>query len=423
MSSSPEPRLTELFVRYWDDTLTPAEADELERLLATDAGARDGFQFLCVQAVAVAELPAVSRAGQEPQPARRRLSRRGLLAAGLAASVGGAALVTWAWGYTGSGARLTAVQGRVTVLTADGSRVPARGRVPAGATVSTQGPGSLAVLSFSNGTTVALLGDSALTVGDGELRLHQGTASADLRPQYPGDGLRLVTTLVSLVAVGGTVVTLGQGERAAEVEVHKGRASVAAPSGEPLAVVGGGEMLTVDANGSTRQEPIRRPPEEFALNLAEPLPLGWHVGHREVGSDGPVLRPDAWPDPYHGNAVLFQIRSDHQWARGLFAVTGGSVFEVRYRTRGAAPRGQVCVCVRTEHSHASDTGVLEYNGGFEATDGRWRWLRVRAGDMLDNRHAPQFAAPWIGFLLIVNTFDTDVGLEIAELRVTRPGRR
>ena len=42
--------------------------------------------------------------------------------------------------------------------------------------------------------------------------------------------------------------------------------------------------------------------------------------------------------------------------------------------------------------------------------------------MIDNRHAPNFDPPWLGFLVIVNGYETDIGLEVAELRVTRPGR-
>ena len=41
MSPSPDPRLTDLFVRYWDNALAPAEHDELAARLAADPAARD----------------------------------------------------------------------------------------------------------------------------------------------------------------------------------------------------------------------------------------------------------------------------------------------------------------------------------------------------------------------------------------------
>lgn len=426
MSALPGPRLDELFVRYWDGALTPTEAGELERWLAADPAARAGFQFLCAQAVATAELPVlapvVEPSARVPVAAPRGRSRRWALGAfgGLVAGAGGAALGWWWWDDY-SEVRLASVQGRVTVRTADGSTVPAVGSVPAGATVLTQGIGAVAVLTYPGGGTVSLLGDSELTVGHGgrELRLRQGTASADLR----ADRLTLFTELVTLADLGGTAVTLDQGERSAEVEVHRGRVSVATATGAPLAVVRGGELLTVGANGAHRREPSGPAPSEFAWDLTVPLPAGWHVGRREVGPEGPVVRPVAWPDPYYDGTVMFQIRSDHQWTRGLFSVTDDSVVSVRYRARRACPRGQVCFCVRTSHSNAADTGVLEYNDGFEATGGAWRWLRVPAREMLANKHAPKFGPLRIGFLVIVNTFETDIGLEIAELRVSSSGDR
>ena len=69
--------------------------------------------------------------------------------------------------------------------------------------------------------------------------------------------------------------------------------------------------------------------------------------------------------------------------------------------------------------------MLEWNGTFAAAPpGEWRWLEVRAEDMLrpPNRHAPRFGAPWVGFLVILNTYTADLGLKVAEFRVAPAGR-
>lgn len=415
MSGSPGPRLDELFVRYWDGALTPAEAAELSGWLTADPAARGWFQVLCAQAVAAAELPAVA----PPLPAAGGWSRRRALGlfGGLAAGAAGVAGGWWLWADRAP-VRLSAVQGDVRVRAADGRALRAGGAVPAGATVETEGVGVVAVLEYPGGGTVSLLGGSAVTVTGGhELRLHRGTAAADLG----AEPVALSTALVRLDDVGGSAVTLGQGQAAAEVAVHRGAVRVADAGGAPLAVVKGGELLTVGADGERRQGRAPAAPAEFAWDLAAPLPAGWGVGRREVGPDGPVVRPVAWPDPYYDHAPMFQIRSDHQWTRGLFALADDSVVHVRYRAREAEPRGQMCFCVRPVRPGAAATGVLEYNGGFEGTGGGWRWLRARAADMLSNKHAPAFAAPRVAFLVIVNTFEADIGLEVAEFRVTRPG--
>jgi hypothetical protein len=50
----------------------------------------------------------------------------------------------------------------------------------------------------------------------------------------------------------------------------------------------------------------------------------------------------------------------------------------------------------------------------------WQWLEVKASDMLDNRHAPRFGAPWVAFLVIFNTFETDLDLKVSDFRVDPP---
>jgi hypothetical protein len=70
------------------------------------------------------------------------------------------------------------------------------------------------------------------------------------------------------------------------------------------------------------------------------------------------------------------------------------------------------------------TGVLEWNGDYQAClPGQWRTVVVRAADMLNCKEAPAFGEPWVAFLLIFNTYDADIGLCVADLRVSRPGGR
>src|SRR5262249_51787935 len=98
-----------------------------------------------------------------------------------------------------------------------------------------------------------------------------------------------------------------------------------------------------------------------------------------------------------------------------------SQFEVKYWVDRPG-RSQLVAVVRTDNVAAPDTGVVEFNGIFEkAKPGQWNVQTVRVRDMLDNKHAPTFGAPWIAFLLIFNTYKEDLGLRVAELRVIPPG--
>jgi len=130
--------------------------------------------------------------------------------------------------------------------------------------------------------------------------------------------------------------------------------------------------------------------------------------------------PAWWYDPYH-STEMWQIRSDKRWARGFFRLFPDSTVQVRYWVDRPGP-SQVIACVRAARLPDAETGVLSANGAFEnATPKQWNTLKIKASDLLDNVHAPKFAAPWVGFLLIFNTYKADLGLKIAEYRVTRPG--
>jgi hypothetical protein len=454
VNASPLSRVEELFVRYWDNALCPPEAEELAALLEGDQVALDWFQFLSAHAVVSAELPPValpgfSREGTEPAESRGECvptpipskelagwTRRrvlGVLGSGVAAGLGAIALGRTFWpAREGRGresaeivpVRVVDVQGTASVRAEDGRTISTTGTIPTGATVSTQGFGSTATLLYPDGSTVAILNDSAITVHESGrlLLLHQGTASAELRPRADDQRLTLSMALLSLARLNDTSMIVGQGSRSAEIEVLQGAVSVSAPTGEPMAIVHEGELLTVGANGVHTQQPIPQTPEEFSWNFAEPLP-SLQVGRREVADGIPVFRCEAWPDPYYNGTVMYQIRSHNEWGRGMFRLVEESGIHVRYRAKRDSPRGQVCFCVRTLQSKCSDTGMLEYNGGFKAsTDGAWQWLHIPARSMLANKHTPAFGSPWIGFLVILNTFETDVNLEIAEFRVTSPDK-
>lgn len=448
MNPPPDVRLAELFVRYWDDALTPVEARELEQRLATDHAARAWFQTLVLQAVAAADLstarPESARCAEavplSSEPAApellgrpHRWNRRrvlGFFGGGLAASVAAVALGRWMSSDPARPApldrhaRLGSVRGDVTVRAADGNALPTDGPVPPGSTVATAGPGASAVLFYPNGTNVALTEDSAVTLdltGD-RLQIDRGVVAADVRPPLVGGApLVVATTETVLTGDAGVVMTLYQAARATEVGVQRGSVNVSAPTGRPLGEVRGGELLTVGSDGNLERHAIRDTPDVYAFDPTRPLAAGWAVGRIGAAGKAPVLVPEFWFDPYHGRQ-MYQIRSDKQWTRGFFRLTRDSVVRVRYRVDRSGP-GQVCFCVRTPDVRSPDTGMLEWNDTYVAGTGadEWQTIEVRAGKMLANKHAPKFSNPWIGFLFIFNTYDTNLGLQVAEFRVSPPG--
>jgi hypothetical protein len=298
--------------------------------------------------------------------------------------------------------------------------------VPTGSTVTTSGPCASAILFYPNGTNVALTEDSAVTLGptDDRLRLERGVIAADVRPPLVGGrALTLATAETVLSGTAGAIVTLYQAASITEVGVQLGKVSVTAPRGAALGEVDKGEILTVHSENDFQKQKIPGTPSAFDLDLRRPLPVGWAVGSRNPNHAPPVLETTYWHDPYYGKE-MYQIRSNHSWARGFFRLLPDSLVTVRYKVDDPGP-GQVCFCVRTPDASSPDTGMLEWNGEYGDhpldQDG-WRTLRVHAGEMLgrENKHKPNFSDPWIGFLFIFNTYQRKLNLKIAEFRVTPP---
>jgi hypothetical protein len=249
--------------------------------------------------------------------------------------------------------------------------------------------------------------------------------TADVRAPFVGlPALTLATAEAVLSGLRDALVTIDRGPEVTEVGVQSGLVSVVAPTGRRLDEVREGEMLTVSAEGH-RKQVIPETPASYDWDLRRPLPPGWAVGSRAQTPDGWVVRAEAYPDPYYDGTRMFQIRSHQTWARGFFRLEGDSTVRVRYRVR-ARQRGQVCFCVRTGDPRSPDTGMLEWNGDFlpPAPGEAWQTLKVRAGDTLrpPNCHPPKFDPPWVGFLVIFNTFTEDVGLVVSEFEVSGPPR-
>jgi ferric-dicitrate binding protein FerR (iron transport regulator) len=420
--------LDRLLARYWDDTLTPPEWDVLNARLETDAAARRWFREVCVQAVAAGEAaaPVVANHAAIPSepPARRRISRRLALGFGLGSVAGltAGAVLTRKWLTSPmAGARVVWTRGQVMRSGRKPEPLAVGEVVPSGTGLSTGGQTSSAMLELADGSTLCLSSDTlvAVTAGGTRVVVQQGGATADLRPSTDDRPVVSVATpLIGLSTQDGADIDLTSCGSETELTVQRGQVAATAREGG-VKDVRDGELLTVAYRGPPAVRPTPVLPDTFTLDFRERLPEGWRVGQREETPAGPVLVPELWYDPYH-SAHLYQIRSHHQWTRGLVRLFPDSVVRVRYRADRPAD-GQVVFVVRRPRTAFKDSGCLEWNGRFEACGpDEWKTLTVRASDMLGCKEAPAFAPPWVAFLLIVNTYTEDVGLRVAELRVTRP---
>lgn len=431
----PDPALDRLFLRYWENALTADELRQLNARLEADPAARDGFRWFCTGAVTAREWAAVHPLGPRPPaplPAAksRWLTRRRALAGlggGLAAGAGGVLLARRLTDPPAdTPVRVAAVNGQAVNISRKGEEFAVGAVVPTGETVAALGTTSSVILTRPDGSAVTLSAGSAVTVADRGNRLvvFRGGVSADLPPAGPVvPPLTLGTALAAVSAPGGAVLGVSADETDTEVQVQNGQARVADRSGDPLVDLRGGEQVTVHAAGGLTRAPIPEMRERFTLTLDDESAVRWPVGSVEAAADRPALAPTLWYDPYH-KAVLYQIRSNNHWTRGLVRLWADSVVRVTYRA-AAAGRGQVCLVVRQmkgDRPGRPATGVLEWNGEFSGCDeNQWRTIEVRAADLTACPEAPVFGPPWVAFLLIFNTYSADLGLRVSGLRVSRPG--
>lgn len=428
-----DPALDRLIARYWDGTLTGDESVALNARLESDPAARRWFREVCVQAVVAGEahVPAEPVVDASPTPApllppaRRPMSRRVALGFGLGSVAGlaaGAGIVHTMMSASTAGVRVIWTRGQVVRSGFDNQPLAVGAVVPAGAGLATVGAVSSAMLELADGSTVCLSSDTTVMVADGGDRLviQQGGATADLRSATDErPAVSVGTPLVGLTTSAGADIDLTSCGRETELTVQRGQVVVSDRDGGKRDVRDG-ELLTVAPYVESAVRPTPIIPDTFALDFAERLPEGWRVGTRDETPSGPVLVPELWYDPYH-STKLYQIRSHHQWTCGLVRVFPDSLVSVKYRADRPAD-GQLVFVVRRPRTAFKDSGCLEWNGRFEGCrPEEWKVLTVRAADMLDCKEAPAFAPPWVAFLMIFNTYTEDIGLRVADLRVTRPG--
>lgn len=416
------PRIDPLFVRYWDDALSDAEAEELAGLLRQSPTAQRQFQLLSFQAVAATESAAVS----SPTPARKPLtpSRRQLLVLG---GVGGGFAVAFGIGLGRPiaarrpvGAVLIRTVGRVLIR----SEVASLGAVVGpGDTLAVEGVGSSAVLESHCGSEVILTGDTVATLDAGSgprLIVHRGGVAADLAAGGP-DALTLATNETTAAAGGErSRFTLGRFGRQTEVGVLEGLVRLARPGGRVLLEMASGEVGTVTPTAA-RKEARPLLPTDYAWDFTRPLPAGWQAG-RIVPSDiGPVAAATYWTGKEA--APAYQVRSVNGWMNGLIALEPESVLSIKYRVKQPA-EVQAFLVVRPEQVTGPTAFVFDtIRPPQEQRPGVWQTISVKVGAMKVTtcNGDSAFGPPWVGFIVGMNTFDRDVGLQVAECRITRAG--
>lgn len=435
--SRSDPRLEELFLRYWDDKLHADELAELEARLTANPQEQDSFNQLCLQAAMVVDHLATNHVDMIPRMEHR--PRRSWRRTALMTLMTSAALVVAALAglYLSRPAAVTPSDDRTaTLISATGSlrieglasgmtRTPGA-LIKPGGMVATEGIHSSGLLLYPDGTTVTLTGDTEVVLSDApgkRLYVQRGNLTASVRPQQPDAPMTIVTPEAQ-VEVVGTVLSVKRSPLRTEVGVKEGQARISGPQGAPPLEVSGGERSVVEADGTVLKDRLYRTPDSYRWHTDRPLPPEWEVGcildDPTAGPSGRVIAPVLFDDPFI-HRRCWQIRSENGWISGLFLVHADSRFRLRYRVDRPG-EGQLLMVVRpdwanTKHRH---THVLVAPIAFEpAPDGGWHTVTLSTNDWYPEKKLPNYPLPWVAFLLVFNTYENDLGLRVAEFAVNR----
>jgi len=423
------PEFDRLFARYWDGSLVATELDRFERILATDEFARAQFRAWCSQALAAAESPLPVPGSSVP--ARRELSRRSVLA-----GFAGGSLLGIAGGWLGTRffapevaqvpskvARVVWVFGEVACHEIGRSLLARGDTISDMAQITTIGPRSSALIEFATGSMLCIAAESHVLIrpASGTVFVERGGIAATFSNEGCEHGLEVRSPLVDVVCRDRADMNLSTSLVATEVAVQSGSLDVShGDRREALGLVGG-ELVSVDSTHRPSKQGIPLIPDRYAIDPAKGLPTGWLVGSVDAEAVRPAIVPELFFDRYL-KKDCYEIRSQHAYTRGLVRLFPDSTIEIDYAAAETG-RGQLVICVRSIPSTLRQTAMLCWNGDWQACrPGDWKTLRLKGSELLYSDEPPAFAPPWVGFFAIFNAFERDLGLRIAGVRVSRPGR-
>ena len=422
--------------RYWDGSLNESELAEFNRLLIRDPMARAWFaewaDHAAAASVQLGHIP-MPVPGSSQQPYRKPpMSRRQLLSTfGIGAAlgiVGGVFLPRNSYVPEVAAAsvepiRVVRKQGDVVVRDRSGVELPDSRELPAGGSIQTVGESSNATLALSGESTLCLCPETVLVRADHgtKLMLTRGGFIGDFHPPMTDHSLIVGSSNVSILHTGRTEILLSHSETSSELSVLRGTAAmIAFPTIGPV-IATAGEMVTLRSAQAYETQPIPLIPDQCQWQLDRPTPgITWPVGLVKYSHGRGCISPVRTKDK-HRAADVMQLRSNHAYTRGMVRIFPDSVIECDYRLDRPGSV-EMTWCTRAIPSTRRVSGHLNWQGNLPANEpGAWRTLRLLGRDLVNHDNGPTHGAPWVGFLLIFNTGDADLGLCVSRLRVSRPG--
>jgi ferric-dicitrate binding protein FerR (iron transport regulator) len=421
----------ELLLRHRDGQADAGQSAKVNELLRRDPEARAMLRSLAVQATAMADLAATLRIQSPPQrpllpvsASRWKAMRPWLSAAAMVMLLG--IVIPQELRREPAVLTLMVVHGAVSWTNDHGELQSdlADGAVLRAGTLATENDEAVAEARFADGTRLMLGGGTRLTFSDSgqkRLMLHEGTFTAEVKPQ-PAQRPMLVRTTTAAMEVLGTVFTLGNTADQTLLNVDQGRVQLKrlVDGGTAQVTADQSVRASIDNAASLKVEPQPESSFHWRTDLTSP-PEGWKGTW--LPQDGTTPNRMAAVPRLVGNGVNPSSATHYCVMVGylgqrLAQIRPESVVNVRYRTRQPATlRVFVNLCV--DHRWAGNFEQAVSSNEHPADKDGWRQASVRFADMQRMIVQPRDLPPQADVMMMfLSSYERAVGLEVAEISIT-----
>ncbi len=273
-------------------------------------------------------------------------------------------VVNMGWPSAELKASLGQFEGDVVVTGVDGEIVPASygiGLHP-GYTIETRGSDSFATLVFSDKTKFVLVSNTSAAIDENELTnvlVRRGRLIGQVESQPIGNVFR-VATPHARANVKGTQFVLESRQDRTDIRVAKGRITVAdANDGQPV-VVSQGKCLVANEGSALLVQETDAGNFEWSEDFESGLPGHWRKGDFESDELPNWSKGGVRAVKHQDNGrVYYQVHSQEEWARGLFAYRDDLHLNITFRMDQSS-WANVFLIARTGDAESHKTRLHKY---------------------------------------------------------------
>lgn len=329
-----------------NDQLTDEQLSRLQELLRNDREAQRmyltyidlhlGLRHLAGGETLPRSSPVTLPAAAEPSAKSTGRGRPGSLVAAIA--VAAAVILVFAYLRTqpepsrSAAPSLTLVEGSAVFVDAQGNQRPALLNAVSvhGERLETIGQGSLAELTYGDGTRLALVHDTSLTaLADQRKRivLHHGIVSAEVAAQPTGRPMQVDTPELAIEVIGTRFAVAATDDRT-ELKVAEGSVRLTSVSDGRTLDVGQGQGVVANRESAVEVRPSSEPPKRWQADFETGPSSGWTgqwvQADLPADSQGAIraIREDIHDPP------VYVLALRDAWVEGLFAIEENSHLHV-----------------------------------------------------------------------------------------------